>query len=114
MASGTIKSETNEFFAHSSRNSTLSSGTLFGVYNKNTKVATINFYASAASSFGVNMLFTVPDEYRPKAQTEGSGMIKQSNGSILLGNVRIKTDGTVMNAATTDCVGCFGIITYSL
>lgn len=109
-----IKSEVGIEFGAISRDSILNSGTLFGVYFPKSRVVSINFYCSSASNFGVSPIMTIPEAYRPSSRKEGSGMIRQSNGNVLIGNVRMNSDGTVQNVATTDCVAIFGIITYQL
>lgn len=102
------------FFAEQSRSADLTSGALRGVCFKDFNVVIIFFYAGASTSFGVNTLFTVPAEYFPKSQTDGAGAMVHTDNTMEFGNVRIKTDGTVINAATTNCKNCFGIIAYQL
>ena len=112
MATSTIKGGVETFSG--TRHSDIDVGGCRGVYDKNTGLVRLNFIAADASNISIDqVLFTIPEAYRPKSNVAGSGFLGTASATMQAG-ITLYTDGTIKQRSSSNCRHLFGYIEYIL
>ena len=97
-------------------NSSMSGGESRGTYSKATGLVSINFYCNSNTDVTTTTaLFTIPSAYRPSEDKGGTGILKNSAGTVAATGLRARaSSGAIVQLGSGTARSVQGVIQYKL